>query len=540
MIESAGFSLIADQEYSADEQNRSDEQNHPDESNRLGQQEDAVKQAFPELRSVTRLRENQEKQQKPFELEKIRHFSFPELDSLIEEIISLTSGLNPVELYTASNFASEKDQFIAHYTEHGWAENPQFQYDIPSNIDFSALKNQLHHLRQEILQLYKQAKRGQLQESISENLDSDLGQELQQIACKLATFKIIDDIATCNLALGIKEKDDQKSKKAIIQKYGDLDPSLLTIAEQVYQDQLRPQPENHNPTIIDASQQQWLSDRKFSAPEIAAAFSWALEKNGFLAKKPGEVGFLVKIDQASSIDVRDKNQDLQPMIIVPQDAVRTGKQLLALIGHEIEAHARQSMNGAELFRFGGGPLKIDNEIVYEGLAKRIDAKFAKQYFGQENAISKPFYTFAIDLALQGKTFSEVFSVLVEKIHQSKSNSESSDYSPTTIKSAWQKTYRVFRGSTDPENKAAYAMTKDKGYLEGDIMLAQLAQYENDELTEIAITSDLGLRLLSLIDLESGGKIPYPYQDAQRQYWDQVLLPLYLQETNSPATNPGQN
>ena len=57
---------------------------------------------------------------------------------------------------------------------------------------------------------------------------------------------------------------------------------------------------------------------------------------------------------------------------------------LELLRHEIDQHVRQSLNGQLMFGFGGGALKIDEEVWYEGLAKRAEIEFMRDRFGDES------------------------------------------------------------------------------------------------------------------------------------------------------------
>ena len=63
-------------------------------------------------------------------------------------------------------------------------------------------------------------------------------------------------------------------------------------------------------------------------------------------------GFAVTVDEkTTSIDVRDKSAK-GPTVFIPKQKKMNGIELLKLIGHEIEGHARQSINGERLFLIG--------------------------------------------------------------------------------------------------------------------------------------------------------------------------------------------
>ncbi len=466
-----------------------------------------------------------QRQKAEMQLSQVEGLVFPELSPILENIVELTRSWNPVEIYTASNHNQEREKFLQTYKTTGTADNPRFIYETADSLDFSEAKERLLKLRRSAMDLAKTVNQaGQDQET-----------KLKYLGCLLAILKINDDLATINMLDGIKQKNDAQTKKALIQKYGPLDDVLIAQADSIYQQSLIGEEAGESqsfPTILTPQEQQWLSEPRFDAEQMAAAFRWALQKYGFLAEKPGDFGFIVQVDdKTTSIDVRDKNQFKQPMILVPQsinERKRTGKNLLALIGHEIESHVRQSMNGAKLFAFGGGSLKIDGEALYEGLSKQADARFATNYFGEQSPTPGPYYIKAIELAQAGKNFREVFEKIVELRQAAAKTDKLTD---SILNSSWLTTYRVFRGSTDPENSSAYAMPKDKGYLEGFLLSQQLEALGYDQYNQLAITTGAGFKMLGLFDVKEED-IPYPYLDLQREYWETVLKPQFMQEKNT--------
>ena len=154
-----------------------------------------------------------------------------------------------------------------------------------------------------------------------------------------------------------------------------------------------------------------------------------------------------------------------------------GIELLKLIGHEIEGHARQSINGERLFLIGGGSLKVDDETLYEGLAKRNDDQLSQSLFGTEEGIPIPHYTYAgprrnarkvIFRNFSGPTRNEITGVIEYSVDRT--CSPAFQYSGKILQKAmdqaWMTTFRVMRGHVDTSNKRAFAMTKDLSYLQG--------------------------------------------------------------------------
>lgn len=498
--------------------------------------------ALPEVKKFVEQREKKDN----IQLENLEGLTFPELTPFLEEIVHLTSSWNPVEIYTATNAKTQKESFLKNYRETGDADNPQFNYELADKLDFSEAKNHLLQIRREIMALAKQIKNSEA----SDNQKT----KLKYLACVLAILKVNDDLTTANMLEGIKSKNDSQTKLALDQKYGKgLSEALITEAENIYQQkvaesdktkistQQKPdksseineatEVEKQSP-ILSREEQEWLLSQEFNAEQIADVFNWALERYGFLAKEAGDFGFIVKIDpRATSIDVRDKNQSEQPTIVIPDNRLINGKNLLSLIGHEIESHARQSMNGAKLFAFGGGKLKIDGEAPYEGLAKQADIRFAHDYFGESSPTPLPYYIKAIELAQSGKTFKEVFAEMV-KLRQNVAHK--TELTDKILDGAWSTTYRVFRGSSDPENKAHYAMPKDKAYVEGFLLSKQLKDLGYDQYNQMAITTGAGIKMLGLFDVKPTD-IPYPNLDLQREYWEKFLKPKFEQSQKQDSS-----
>jgi hypothetical protein len=270
--------------------------------------------------------------------------------------------------------------------------------------------------------------------------------------------------------------------------------------------------------LLNPEEQAWLLKQRFNAEQIKEVFEWALREYGLLAEKEGDFGFLVSIEGVGSIDVRDKNASGAPKIIIPTDRVVNGKQILQLLGHEIECHVRQSMNGVRLFKLGGGALKTDGEAPYEGLAKQADLRFEQEWFGGDLSTPEPYYIKAMEMARGGADFATMFRAMKEMLGK---DSEFAQKAEGLNYWTWTKTYRIFRGSSDPENKSHYVMTKDKAYLEGYLIAEQMRELGYGEYNQLAITTGAGVKLLGLFGVREEA-VPYPDLGLQRFYWEEVL------------------
>ena len=153
-------------------------------------------------------RENPEREK--FSLKTPESLDFPEVVVLMDRIAELTSGWNPVEIYTASNLAAEKEKFINSYLETGSASNPQFEYAVAEELDFSTAREKLSSIRREALDLAKETKR---------QMDGDPEAQLKYYAALLTALKVNDDLATCDMVEGINSRDDKRTKDALIKKY---------------------------------------------------------------------------------------------------------------------------------------------------------------------------------------------------------------------------------------------------------------------------------------------------------------------------------
>lgn len=439
----------------------------------------------------------------------------PELVSIAEAIAELTGTWNPVELYTPGNAQEEKTRFVESFLADK-EYNPVFTYPYAEQFSLGdtrqRLKDFLHQVR-------GFEPKGQID-------------RLGRVALR---YKIKDDLATLDLIEGLQQKDEEKISRSLAQKYQGVNDQLWQTAQEIYEMRLFGQhkvPSGQG--SINEVEQGALSAREFSAEEIASALQWALKEYGMFREDSQHSGFAVTVDEkTTSIDVRDKSAK-GPTVFIPKQKKMNGIELLKLIGHEIEGHARQSINGERLFLIGGGSLKVDDETLYEGLAKRNDDQLSQSLFGTEEGIPIPHYTYAVRDAMQGKSFSEIFQGQLEMRLRESLNIALTEPAPQrsnipekilqkAMDQAWMTTFRVMRGHVDTSNKRAFAMTKDLSYLQGWLLDRQLRKHGLGHLNEAAIIARGGLQLLAEFQL-SESDLPLPYRDVATKFWQEVLKP----------------
>lgn len=438
-----------------------------------------------------------------------------ELVTIAETIGELTETWNPIEFYTPGNTQKEKVRFLDSFLADE-EYNPAFTYPYAEQFSLGdtqrRLKNLLHRVR-----------------------GFEPKGQIDRLARVALRYKIGDDLATCDLIEGLQQKDEEKISRALAQKYQGVNDQLWQKAQEIYRMRLSGQhkiPSGQG--VVSETEQKALLEREFSAEEIAEAMRWALKEYGMLREDSQNSGFAVAIDEkTTSIDVRDKSIE-GPTVFIPKQKKVNGIELLKLIGHEIEGHARQSVNGAQLFLIGGGSLKVDDETLYEGLAKRNDDRLSKSLFGTEEGIPIPHYTYAVRDAMQGKSFSEIFQGQLEMRLRESLNIPLTEPAPQRLNipektlqkamdQAWMTTYRVMRGHVDTSNKNSFAMTKDLSYLQGWLLDLQLREEGLGHFNEAAIIARGGLQLLAEFQL-SESDLPLPYRDVATKYWQEVLKP----------------
>jgi len=466
----------------------------------------------------------------------------PEIDKLpaefqriTEQLKNISGSWNPVEFVTPSSesIKREKGQFFAAF-QNGERYNPSFDYTYAESLDADP-----DLIRQQLLNLLQETR------AISVPAESDENtRQLTRIARVALYNKIKDDLASLDLLIGIRTKDEKRIGEATKRKYAPTDPVLNAIAQARYEGLTQPtQEETISDVLLSPEQQKLLTKESYSAEQIKAAFEWILSQYGILKSEQTPQGFQVKISsEVTAIDVRDKSTE--PMtIFIPENRVVSGQKLLELCYHEIEGHARQSMNGMRML-IGGGALKVDDETLYEGLAKRLDEDFNLKYFGKKAGIPVPFYTIATQQAESGASFSDIFLDQLDKqLHvllQIPPNKEINwqDSATQTVMSkgmeaAWRFTYRVMRGHTDMSNPESYAFGKDLAYLRGWLLDKSLGELNKAYVNEAAIMQTDALALMGRVDLRPED-LAYPYTDITKRYCFEVLLPEIDSRTTAPT------
>lgn len=437
--------------------------------------------------------------------------------AIAEELRDIAETWNPVELYTADNFEEQRDAFLDTF-DRGHAYVPVFRYGRAETFDAAGPRGRLTALR-----------------ARAEALPDEGLRDAYARATLLA--KIDDDLATCDMAQGMAERDDALVKRGCRMKYPGGDPSLTAFATEMFA-YLSQYTVADGPAVFTPEERAYLRSMDVSPERQKEAFTWALKRYGIYREDDDAEGdgFRVVLDPlATALDVRDKSR-LGSAVYVPtdRDGGMDASQLCALIAHEISGHARQAVNGKRLFGVQGIALRVDDETLYEGLAIRYEWEFVERYFGEvrHDMDRSTLYIFAVDMAEKGASFGDIFRDQLErrirlalKIPVDKRVPTRAAVDPALydlcMKKAWRVTYRVMRGHVDMTNAHGFAMAKDLAYLRGWLMDRQLIESGHGHANEAAILSTDGLRLLSNVELLPDD-IPIPFEDIAAEYARMLL------------------
>lgn len=346
---------------------------------------------------------------------------------LREEVEKLTSTINPIEIVTPINLQEVKVDWIDK-ARHGLIINPMFYYD---KARLEAIIQSEYSLRT-------------LLEKLKEAGASNPTEEFYLGYLEEAAY---DAILTTKMAHAMLNQNHSDLAGVVLEKYGKADPTIMQYADKLARTGFTKK------TAIEPNDDlRKLREAKLDATFIAELFTWAMEQYETFSRSatiwPVEI-----LDNCSAIDVRDKNSCSYPLVAIPKTREVNGIKLAELIGHEIECHWRNSQN-ARLLNLP----KLDDETVYEGIAKMKDYRFNARY-GTEVSTPIPYYILAQQHAHDGASFAETASYLMEEY----------DLKP---EKAWIYTYRTFRGTGDTGNSTHYAFTKDRAYLEGFLYVQQ--------------------------------------------------------------------
>lgn len=433
----------------------------------------------------------------------------PEALAIAEELERLSGKWNPVELYTADNFFGERDVFLEARAR-GESHVPTFRYGRALAFDVEGSRTVLQALRDRASGLPRVSERDWL-------------------AVATLRAKIDDDLATCEFVEGIQLGDDVKVGRGLAAKYPGSDDGLYAFAEAAFEDVVTAKEEALVPCELSEDERRYLEkELKLSPEQEAEAYRSALREYGMLRETEDGEGFLVVVDDSiTALDVRDKSA-MGPTVFVPgkRDEPLSAMEVCALLTHEIEAHARQAMNGKKLFGIGGGGGREDDETLYEGLAVRYEWDFVERYFGKVryDMDLSTLYVFATRMAEEGRPFADIFEDQLSRITALAKSPASSLHEKDENfcrNKAFRMAYRVLRGHTDMSNAVPFAMTKDLAYLRGWLMDQELLKNNLGHANEVAIMPTSGLDALARMDLKPED-VPLKFKDFAPTYMRTLL------------------
>lgn len=387
-------------------------------------------------------------------------------DFLRDQIKFAISTLNPVEIVTPVNVTEEKKKWIA-AAKKGIFSNPRFKYDSELLNKAIASRPLLDALMEELLKH-----------------EPDRDNIAEYFVWEQLYFALNDGIGTTYLAEAIRDGKDADAADVIVNKYGfpserNIGLALNVILDNHSKNELEHKVERN--FAFDSSNEYKLMTEELDAEKIKQMFEWTMSR--YIAKSWP----VIIDDSCTSIDVRDKSQYGEPVVVIPTNRKVTGIKLAELIGHEIECHWRSSVN-ADLI----GALKCDDELIYEGLAALKDKAFNREFCGSFN-LNSAYYIAAINEAVHGNSFSDTAKVIYNYLPDSVENKAAK---------TWLYTYRVFRGITDTENHAGYAFSKDRAYFEGWLFAKMLEIHDQTSYLSFSTLNQTSFeKFMKIIDIE---------------------------------------
>ncbi len=323
-----------------------------------------------------------------------------------------------------------------------------------------------------------------------------------------------DTMASAELAEGMLNYDAHMARHAIEKKYGALTEETIELAEKHAYDLLDGKIKSdraEKPELSDDEIQE-LKDTRFNAESIKEWLNWALKQYGF------EETWRAQVDEtAPEVTVFNK----QHVVLIPSTLEVDGIHLLQMIGHEIECHVRDSMNGEALFGVvGGGALKTEYNVLSEGHALISDLTFYNRYLGEARKCPAPWYVLAIDMAKNGEGFNRVARKLHE-LYLSRLEPEAQ-----ARRDAWKYTYAVYRGTQDTTpargHKNVFTFTKDKCYFEGYPLAKAMIKAGLGHWLEIGIFRPMELLTIASTVRITSHDIPYQKLDVVEMAMDKLL------------------
>ena len=365
---------------------------------------------------------------------------------------------NPVEMVTPDNHNIQKKAFMDAALPA--AKDGCEEFPVSVNPTFVYNTDLLHEASNNT-QCIKDAKK-----AIEDNLEPE--DEGDRAIHRIILRRIDESIVTTEMAKSILDKEDSATAMYARQKYGS--PSGVDIkcayywAESEMPNQIRAGTKG---SILDEELIVALKEIQLSSDQLKDVFVTGM---GFLGIKPWDV--IVSQENCTSVDVRDFGKKGKPSVWIPTDRNPDGLEAVKLGGHEIYCHLRGSDNCQRFFEklFGKTPLKgfkdlikTDDEVRsnYEGRPKQCDVLVKGL-----QAAPDPYAIIVIELAQKGMSFGDIAKIIFD-LRLKALGEKNEENIKKALTTAWTKTYRGTRGSTDPwKNRGNYAFPKDAAYFLG--------------------------------------------------------------------------
>ena len=413
-----------------------------------------------------------------------------ELTGIAAQIGTVTAEWNVVELCTHSREVAEREKALLFSAyQQGTHYNPTFHYPFAQSLDPSRARREILALHAKLHQFWP-TERAEL------------------LASHLLESKIIDALATCDLAEAMQRGDENQIDAALDALYPAIDPASLAAERAEYDLYLTAN--RALPGDCSFAERAFLETRMLSPAEQRVIFEWALECYGLL-RHPGAhgIGFQVKVSpDVFHFDVRHRSAQ-GPTVFIPGEPL-SARRVLELVRHEIEAHARQSANGEALF-FLGGAFAQNDETLYEGLAMRYEYAFIRKHFGPHAYLDPRFFGLAMQCAEDGMSFSSIFALLAELYWPMAHSAEASPAQAhaAAMEHAWSTVYRVFRGHIHTQRIQA-AMRKDQAYIRGEQLDRMLCDAGKGYMNEMGIIALRDLPILAEFALTPDDPVSYTH------------------------------
>ena len=440
------------------------------------------------------IREAQEGARIPIEeLGQNKHPQLEEIQGRATELLDF----NTVELVTAVNAASEKEVWLEKAKE-GVFTNPQLKYDLGLAADIASRSYALNGLLWQA--------RGVLDQSRD---------QVEGFHAQLLIRRIASGCGAALLAYGMLNNDKAVMLDGSALRYGQsrlgLNWSSIVEWAKIGVEDIRDGKVENEPAQITIPQAEKLRKMTLDARVIAEWFRWAVGQYGF--------DYSVEVDTtATAIDVRETSATGGARIVIPASRKMHGLKLVTLIRHEIDCHARDSQNGRKLlWGLGGGALRAEDDVVYEGHAMTEENAILRYCTGESPRQALPWYVLALAKASGGACFADVARWIYQLRLQTGAQESAA------LSGAWGTTYRVFRGLADTGNPEGYAFWKDKAYLQGTLEVGDLYDAGLGHWAEIGSFSlDELVMIAQVARFESTHVLPYQDLNTAQQVLEKLL------------------